>query len=87
MVTHIVKTTIDIADALFEQVQRQAQKDKTTFRAIAEEGLRLALNKRTERRKKKLPPLLSFGDPKGKPLMDLSNWDLMRDEIYKDHGA
>jgi hypothetical protein len=87
MVTHIVKTTIEIADDLFERAQKQALKDKTTFRAITEEGLRLALTKREQPKKRKLPPLMSFGNPGDKPLMDLSNWDLIRDEIYKGRGT
>lgn len=36
-----MKTTIDIADDLFERIQRLARKEKTTFRALAEAGLRL----------------------------------------------
>jgi predicted transcriptional regulator len=38
---HIVKTTIEIADDLFERAQRLARKEKTSFRALTEAGLRL----------------------------------------------
>ena len=38
---HIMKTTIEIADDLFERVQQVAKNEKTTFRALTEQGLRL----------------------------------------------
>ena len=41
MGSHIMKTTIEIADDLFASTQRLARKEKTTFRALTEEGLRL----------------------------------------------
>ena len=86
MVTHIVKTTIEIADDLFQKIQRKAQNENTTFRALTEEGLRLVLTS-TQSRSKKLPPLRGYGKPGDKPLIDLSNWDALRDEIYKGRGA
>ena len=45
MVTHM-KTTIDIADALFERAKVLAERDKTTLRALVEEGLRAVLERR-----------------------------------------
>jgi hypothetical protein len=40
----IMKTMIEIAGDLFERVRRLARKQKTTFRALTEAGLRLALS-------------------------------------------
>lgn len=40
---HIMKTTIEIADDLFERAQRLARKEKTIFRVLTEQGLRLVL--------------------------------------------
>jgi hypothetical protein len=40
---NIMKTTIEIADDLFESAQRLASKEKTTFRSLTEQGLRLVL--------------------------------------------
>ena len=58
MGTHIMKTTIEIADDLFEQAQRLARQRKTTFRSLAEQGLRIVLQQKQEAGKK-LPPLVT----------------------------
>lgn len=82
---HIMKTTIEIADDLFERAQRFARKEKTTFRSLTEQGLRLVLNEK-QGKPKKLPLLLTVpggltDEFKGAP------WEKIRDEIYKVHGA
>ena len=41
-----MKTTIEIADDLFQRAQQIARKEKTTFRALAEQGLRLVLRQK-----------------------------------------
>ena len=84
---HIMKTTIEIADDLFERAQRLAQKEKTTFRAVAEKGLRLILAEKETRSSKKLPPLVTV---RGKGLtreFQDAGWEKIRDEIYRGHGA
>ena len=83
-----MKTTIDIADDLFERVQRLARKEKTTFRALAEAGLRLILTgKHRGGKDRKLPELVTFG--KSGPTDEFRDWDWekLRDEVYKGHGA
>ena len=83
---HIMKTTIEIADDLFERAQGVARKEKTTFRAIAEQGLRIVL-KEKQNKPKKLPPLVTFG---GSGLTDEFkdwDWDKIRDEIYRGRGT
>ncbi len=83
---HIMKTTIEIADDLFERAQRLARKEKTTFRSLTEQGLRLVLNER-QNKPKKLPPLVTV---RGRGLTDeFKNalWDKIRDEIYRGRGA
>ena len=82
-----MKTTIEIADDLFERAQGVARKEKTTFRAIAEQGLRLVLKEKQQGKVKKLPPLVTYG---GSGLTDEFkdwNWDKIRDEIYRGRGA
>ncbi len=82
---HIMKTTIEIADDLFERVQRFARKEKTTFRSLTEQGLRLVL-KEKEDKPKPLPPLLTVP---GGLTDEFKNapWEKIRDEVYKGHGA
>ena len=84
---HIMKTTIEIADDLFERVQRVARKEKTTFRSLTEQGLRIVLKEKQQNKPKKLPPLVTF---RGQGLTDEfknASWEKIRDEIYKGHGA
>jgi hypothetical protein len=83
---HIMKTTIEIADHLFERAQRLARKEKTTFRALTEQGLRLVLQAK-QARPKELPPLVTV---RGNGLTDEfknASWDKTRDEIYRGRGA
>jgi hypothetical protein len=82
-----VKTTIEIADSLFERAQNEARKRKTTFRALTEEGLRLALAAGSKARPKRVRPLVTLGKAGGKALVDLSDWDRLRDAIYNGRGA
>ena len=44
MVTHM-KTTIDIADALFQEAKAIAAAEHTTFRSLVEEGLGMVISR------------------------------------------
>jgi hypothetical protein len=82
MGSHIMKTTIEIADELFERAQRVALKEKTTFRALTEQGLRLVLKqKQVQAGKWKWKPVTSGGglNPEFKDW----SWDKIRDLIYE----
>jgi hypothetical protein len=84
---HIMKTTIEIADDLFERAQRMAQKEKTTFRSLTEQGLRMVLKeKQAMPAKWKWKPVVVSG---GGLTDEFKNapWEKIRDEIYKGHGA
>jgi hypothetical protein len=86
MVSHTVKTTIEIADDLFERAQEVARKEKTTFRALTEQGLRTVL-KEKEGRPRRLPPLVTV---RGRGLTEQfqnAPWEEVRDEIYRGRGA
>jgi hypothetical protein len=81
-----MKTTIEITDSLFQKVQRLAQREKTTFRALAEEGLRLVLQKKMKPRSR-LSPLITFrGKGISEELADW-NWERIREEIYRGPGS
>lgn len=82
-----MKTTIEIADDLFERAQRIARREKTTFRALTEQGLRLVLKeKRAVCAKWKWKPVTFRGRGLTAEFKNAS-WDKIRDEIYKGHGA
>ena len=84
---HIMKTTIEIADDLFERVQRVARKEKTTFRSLTEQGLRIVLKEKQAKPAKWKWKPVTF---KGGGLTDEfknAPWEKIRDEIYKGHGA
>ena len=84
---HIMKTTIEIADDLFERAQRVARREKTTFRSLAEQGLRLVLKeKQAKSAKWKWKPVTFRGSGLTEEFKNAS-WDKIRDEIYKGHGA
>ena len=81
-----MKTTIEIADDLFERAQRVAREEQTTLRALTEQGLRLVLKARLNK-PKKLPPLITV---RGRGLTDEfrnAPWSKFRDEIYRGRGA
>jgi len=84
---NIVKTTIQIADDLFHRVQALARKEKTTFRALTEEGLRLVVKNKKDKSAKWKWKLVTV---KGQGLTDEfknAGWDQIRDEIYRGRGA
>jgi hypothetical protein len=84
---HIMKTTIEIADDLFKRAQEAARREKTTFRALAEQGLRLVLKEQQHAKGKRLPPLVTV---RGRGLTDEfknAGWKTIRDELYRGRGS
>ena len=81
-----MKTTIDITDELFERVQRLARSEKTTFRALTEQGLRLVLKAR-QTKPSRLPPLVTVRGEGLTGEFQNASWDYIRDEIYRGRGA
>jgi len=55
MASHM-KTTIQIADSLFEDARRVAREERTTLRALVEEGLRAAITGAAPAPPARLPP-------------------------------
>jgi hypothetical protein len=82
MVTHM-KTTVDIADALFESARRAAARENTTFRALIEEGLRMALDRRRGKATSFTLRDASFTGDGLRPGIDLSDWDQLRALVYE----
>ena len=64
-----------------------AHREKTTFRALTEHGLRLMLKEKQQAKSKRLPPLVTV---RGRGLTDKfknANWEKLRNEIYRGRGA
>jgi hypothetical protein len=82
-----MKTTIEIADDLFERAQQLARKEKTTFRALAEQGLRLVLKEKQGKpaRWKWKPVVIEVGGQTRE--FEEASWEKIRDEIYRERGA
>ena len=77
-----MKTTIEIADELFERAQRLARKEKTTFRSLTEQGLRLVMKQRqVKTRMRKWQPVTNGGGLN--PEFRDWNWEKIRDLIYE----
>jgi predicted transcriptional regulator len=86
MVSHM-KTTIEIADDLFERAQKLAHREGTTLRAVTEEGLRMVLAKKRTRHGAGLKPLVTFAGKGLTRKFEKANWDEIRDEIYQGRGT
>jgi hypothetical protein len=87
MGSHIMKTTIEIADDLFERAQQMARKEKTTFRALTERGLRLVLDNGSRASPGQLPPLVTFRGHGRSKAFKHAAWEQIRDEIYHGRGG
>lgn len=86
MVTHM-KTTIDIADALFERAKAVAERDATTFRALVEEGLHAVLDRRASNDAAFCLRDASVAGSGVQAGVDLTNHDQMMALIYEGRGA
>ncbi len=83
MVSHM-KTTIHIPDGLFDEAKKVARQEKTTLKALVEEGLRKVV---TERRESglgefKLRPA-SFKGQGLNPGLEGAAWDRVLDISYE----
>ena len=85
MLTHIMatKTTVEIREPLFDAAREVAIEEGTSLRALIEEGLELAI----EKRRRQKPFRLRKASFKGKGVREgvcEGEWD---DTIYEERGA
>jgi hypothetical protein len=82
-----VKTTIDIADPLLREVRRLAARERTTLKALVEQGLRQVI---LEREKGTAVPFrLRKASFKGKGLQPVAreaDWERLRELAYEGRG-
>lgn len=86
MVTHIMKTTIELPDSLLEEAKRAARAQGTTLRALIEAGLRGVLSDQHKRRRFKLVDASVGGRGLHSELRG-GDWAAIRDEVYRGRGA
>ena len=81
-----MKTTVEIPDSLLEQARRLASKERTTVRALVEEGLRRVVADHKRARPFKLRKV-SFKGNGLQPQMAGAAWQQIRDAAYQGRGA
>ena len=81
-----MKTTVDLPEGLLREVKRAALEERTTVRALIEQGLRIVLSDRRQSAAFALRKASFRGDGlvAGSSLRD---WNDVRDLIYAERGA
>ncbi len=77
-----MKTTIEIADPLFEQAKAVAEREGTTLRALVEEGLRTVLAGKREAKPFKLEDRSFKGGQGLSPEFANADWTEIRRAVY-----
>jgi hypothetical protein len=80
-----MKTTIEIADGLFAEARKLAQREGSTLRALIEEGLRRIIGERRRREGFQLRKASFRGKGLSPELKDAS-WDEIRERVYEGRG-
>ena len=81
-----MKTTIEISDALLEAARKISRREKTTVRALVEEGLRKVIAEREGSRSFRLRKATFKGNGL-QPQAAGASWDQIRGLIYEGRGA
>lgn len=86
MVTHIMKTTVEIADDLITRAKALAIRRNTTLRALLEQGLRQVLSDELRPAEFKLRDASVDGRGLRDEFRD-KDWAALRKAAYEDHGG
>ena len=81
------KTTIEISEPLLSEARKFAARDRTTLRALVEQGLRKVL---ADRKQRSGPFRLRTASVKGRglrPEFADAGWERLRDAIYDGRGS
>lgn len=81
-----MKTTVEIPDVLLGQARRLAAKERTTVRALVEEGLRHVVSDRNNLTEFKLRKVAFRGNGL-RPGVAGASWQQIRDLTYEGRGA
>jgi hypothetical protein len=81
-----MKTTLDIADPLLHEARKIAARERTTLRALVEQGLRKIIAERKTARPFRLRKVTFKGRGLVAELRG-ADWDKIRDLAYEGRGA
>lgn len=81
-----MKTTVEIPNAVLEEARRAAVREKTTVRALIEEGLRRVLRERRRRGRFRLRKATFKGSGLQPHVAD-GSWERLRELVYEGRGA
>lgn len=85
MASHM-KTTVHISDALLGEAQAIAAREKTTLKALINEGLQKVVADRQTRKPFKLRDA-SFGGNTVNPDLEHLKWEDIVDKVYEGRGG
>lgn len=81
-----MKTTVEISDPVLAEAKKAARREGSTLRALMEEGLRLALDRREKESRFRLRDA-SVGGKGLRPELRGASWDEIRDLAYRGRGG
>jgi hypothetical protein len=81
-----MKTTVQIPDTLFEEARRLAIRERTTLKALIEEGLRSVVSQHKQRSGFRLRKASFKGKGLQAPFTGAS-WEQIRETIYEGRGG
>jgi hypothetical protein len=81
-----MKTTLDISDPLLQEARKVAARERTTLRALVEQGLRQVVAEKKRRRPFRLRKASFKGRGLRAELAD-AGWDRLRDLAYEGRGG
>ena len=82
-----MKTTLDIADALFDEAKRIAARDGETLRSLVEQGLRKVLAERQAKAKPFKMKDASFRGDGWTPEFENASWTEILEASYEGRGG
>ncbi len=81
-----MKTTVDISDTLLAEAKKLAAREKTTVRALIEQGLRQIISARKRPEVYRLRKATFKGEGL-QPGVSTATWEQLRDMAYEGHGG
>jgi hypothetical protein len=81
-----MKTTVDISDSLLEEAKKLAARERTTVRALIEQGLRQIITARKRPGVFRLRKA-TFKGQGLQPGVSTATWDQIRDLAYEGRGG